>query len=305
MRWLMILGAMAVLLAGCVRSGPVRQVSLAKVDPAAAMQPVAGAGVTPLRVVAASLISPQETMRSYGAFFAYLGRELGRPVEMVQRRTYQEAYDLLQSGVIDLGLVCTYVYVKGQKEFGLTAIAAPEVGGKAEYYSLIITHADSAISQFSDLAGKRFAFTDPLSNSGRMYPLALLKAVGRDPGSFFASTTYTYSHDNSIKAVLQHVVDGAAVDSLVYDQWTARNPGLTGKLRVIGRSAAFASPPFVAAPGLKPEVRLAVQEALLAMHQNPEGRAILSVIGVDRFIAVTDADFQSVRDNAARAGVSP
>lgn len=296
--------ALVGVLPGCGRPTP-RPVSLYRVDPAVPTLPAGDPAPEPLWVGAAPVVSPQETLRSYGSLFAYLGRKLGRPVEMVQRRTYQETYDLLRFGSVDLGLVCTYVYIKGQKEFGLELLAAPVVNGRAQYFSLIITQADGGSARFDDLAGKRFVFTDPLSTSGYMYPLALLRQAGKEPGTFFASTAFTYSHDNSIRAVLQRLADGAAVDSLVYDQWVLHNPGLADQLKVVGRSPAFASPPFVAGPGVNPEVKEQVRQLLLTMHQDPEGRSLLAALGIDRFAAVSDGDYASVRENAARAGAAP
>ncbi len=300
-----LLLTMLLLLTGCTGARPAREVSLNRVVSPQALAPDSNPAPKPLRVAAASIVSPAETIRSYGALFAYLGQQIGRPIELVQRKTYEETYDLLRYGTLDLALVCTYIYVRGHGELGLELLAGPEVNGKAEYQSFIITRADSGILDFAGLRGKRFAFTDPLSTSGRLYPLSLLKGRGVDPGAYFGSTTYTYSHDNSIKAVFQGVSDGAAVDSLVYDQWVRKNPDLGLSLRVIDRSETFPSPPIVASKRLDPAVREAFRAALLTLHEAPEGRAILANLGIDRWVPQNDADYTPVRALARQAGMLP
>lgn len=305
MRRAMRLVILPLLLAGCMAAPPVREVSLAPTMATGAVTADASPADRPLRIAAASVVSPQETIRNYGVFFAYLEKQVGRPLELVQRQTYEETYDLLKYGTLDIAMVCTYVYVLGHAEIGLELLAGPEVNGRAEYQSFIITRSDSGIMELDDLAGKRFAFTDPLSTSGRLYPLALLRARNLDPGTFFGSTTYTYSHDNSIKAVAEGVVDAAAVDSLVYEQWVKLNPDLGANLQVIDRSAAMPSPPMVVSNRMDPELRNAFREALLHMHEDPAGRQILTDLGIDRFVPQDDADYAAVRALAEGAGLQP
>ena len=293
------------LLTACASQRPVERISLSEVAPSEAVAADASLETTPIRMAAASIISPQETVRTYGAFFAYLGDRVGRPVEVVQRKTYEETYDLLRYGTLEIAMVCTYIFALGHEELGLQVLGAPEVNGKAEYQSFVITRADSGIVRFEDLAGRRFAYTDPLSTSGRVYPLARIRGLGRDPGAFFSSTTFTYSHDNSIQAVVQGLVDGAAVDSLVFDQWVQLNPDLGAELRVIDRSESMPSPPIAVTQSLDPELREEFRRALLDMHKDPEGVKILEALGVDRYVPQDESEYAIVHKMAREAGLVP
>lgn len=95
----------------------------------------------------------------------------------------------------------------------------------------------------ADLKGKVFAFTDPISLAGRVYPTSLVESLGSAPDAFFSRTFFTYSHDEAIYAVANGLADGASVDSLVYDYAIIRDPALTQKVKVIHRSPAFGIPP--------------------------------------------------------------
>lgn len=74
-------------------------------------------------------------------------------------------------------------------------VAAPVVNESNLYRCYIITRLDTGITSLEDLVGRSFAFTDPLSYTGRIAALyALQEKTGCDE-SCFAEIIYTYSHD--------------------------------------------------------------------------------------------------------------
>lgn len=251
--------------------------------------------VRPLRVAVAAVISPQGTAESYQPLLDYVGTSLGRPVELVQRRTYAEINELIGRGEVDLAFVCTNAYVVGREAFGMRLLAAPQVRGVTVYYSLLIVPADSPAQDMADLRGKVFAFTDPMSNTGRLYPTYLVQRLGSTPEAFFSRIFFAYSHDDAIRAVAEGVADGAAVDSLVYEYATDRDSALGDRTRVIHRSPPFAVPPVVVGPAVRPQMAAALTEILLNMHQDPAGQAALDALNVDRFVEIEDSAYDSVR----------
>jgi len=252
--------------------------------------------VVPLRVAVAAVISPQGTVESYTQLLETLQSRLNRPVELVQRRTYLEINDLLEQGQVDVAFVCTSAYIAGHEKFGMELLVAPQVNGETVYYSLLLVPGDSAANDLADLRGKVFAFTDPISLSGRMYPTYLVRQQGSTPEEFFGRIFFTYSHDQAILAVANKVADGAAVDSLVYEFFLAREATIGQKTRVIHRSPPFGIPPVVVNPALRPQMKLELQNFFLSLHQDLQGQAALRAIGVDRFVPIEDSAYQSVRE---------
>jgi phosphonate transport system substrate-binding protein len=230
----------------------------------------------------------------------YLNDKLHRPVELVQRRTYAEINDLVESGEVDLAFVCTSAYVAGARKFGMELLVAPQVRGENVYYSLLIVPADSPVQSMSELHGSVFAFTDPMSNSGRNYPTYLVQELGETPDRFFSRTFFTYSHDDAIRAVASQVADGAAVDSLVYAYAINREPELVQLTRVIHRSPAFGIPPVVVGPHVRPQLRAELRAILLQMSDDPVGQAALAVAGIDGFVLIADEAYDSVRELEAQ-----
>lgn len=249
----------------------------------------------PLRVAVAAVISPKGTVESYTDLLAYVARKLNRRVELVQRQTYAEVNDLVKNGDVDVAFVCTSAYVVGQRDFGMELLVAPQVNGETVYYSLLIVPADSAVRSMADLRSKVFAFTDPISLTGRVYPTSLVKSLDGSPEAFFARIFFTYSHDKAIKAVANKVADGASVDSLVYDYLVAREPAVGQRTRVIHRSPAFGIPPVVVNPNLSPQLKETLRELLLQMIYDAEGRPILRNLMIERFVLVSDRIYDSAR----------
>lgn len=303
--WIVLLAAIAV--AGCAPQARGAVIDLAALQPLPDARPT---GVIPLRVAVAAVISPEGTAESYDALLDYLSDRLNRPVELVQRRTYAEVNELLRAGEIDVAFVCTSAYIAGHDEFGMELLAAPQVNGESVYYSVLIVPASSQAQRMADLRGKVFAFTDPMSTSGRMYPTSLVLELGSTPEEFFARTFYTYSHDDAIFAVADGVADGASVDSLVLEFALARDPALADRVRVIHRSPAFGIPPVVIRPDTRPQLRAELQDILLTMAADPQGREALAQLSYDSFVLIDDSAYDSVRELTARvtpflAGAEP
>jgi phosphonate transport system substrate-binding protein len=247
----------------------------------------------PLRVAVAAILSPEGNIESYGAFAEYLAQGLGRPVELVQRRTYGEINTLLASGGADLGFVCTSAYVVGHDDFGLSLLVAPEIGGEVVYRSALIVGEGSGISSMEGLRGAVFAFTDPMSLTGRMYPTSVVESLGETPETFFARTFFTYSHEEAIEAVATGVADGAGVDSLVLDYVLATDPDLP--IEIVAESPDFAIPPVVASPLLSAEQRAEISTFLLELHKQGDAAAALAAMGVDRFVEIEDVAYDGAR----------
>lgn len=255
-----------------------------------------GHTAVPLRVAVAAVISPEGTVQSYAPFLLYLEEKLNRPVELVQRKTYLEVNDLIEHGEVDVAFVCTSAYVEGHDTFGMELLVAPQVNGKTVYNSVLIVPINSNAQSIKDLKGKVFAFTDPISLSGRVYPTYLVHQLGFTPEEFFERTFFTYSHDEAIRAVASGVADGAAVDSLVYEFAIARDPSLKDKLRLIHRSTDFGIPPVVVSPFTRPQVKADLQSLLLEMSNDPNAQSSLDSMGVESFVVLDDDAYDGVRE---------
>jgi phosphonate transport system substrate-binding protein len=301
---LLLLGIGLVFGAACTstQAAPLPYVDLSQRAPLPA---IAALKVIPLRIAVAAIISPQGTVESYSELANYLGNQLGRPIQIVQRRTYAEVNDLIATHAVDLAFVCTSAYIDGHDQFGMELLVAPEINGVSVYYSELIVPMTSPARTMADLRGKVFAFTDPISFSGRVYPSYLVEQLHETPAQFFGRTFFTYSHDRAIEAVAAGVADGAAIDSLVLQYALARKPPLKTRIRVIHRSPPFGIPPVVVPPAYSPHYKRQLQEILLAMDESPAGRQILATLGITRFVLIEDQAYANARHLVKQVGTQP
>jgi phosphonate transport system substrate-binding protein len=249
-----------------------------------------------IRLGIGSMITPKQGYIYYRRLSNYLEKRLKRPVTIVDRGTYREFNNLLAGGGLDMAFVCGGPYVQGYRDFGLKLLVVPEtLSGERIYRSLLIVPKESPARTLDDLRGSTFAFTDPQSNTGRLVPTYMLAQRGERPESFFGKLVYTYAHDQSIRAVASGVVDGAAVDSLIYRYMVASDPQMVDKTRILVSSGPYGIPPVVVRPGLPQELFDKLQTTLLTMHEDPEGKSILSGMMLNRFVTSDDSAYDNIR----------
>jgi phosphonate transport system substrate-binding protein len=248
------------------------------------------------RVAVAAMISPKDTFVYYRQLLDYIGRNLGRDVQFIQRKTYGEINELLGKGQIDLAFICSGPYVTGKEKYGFELLATPEVQKRHFYQSYLIVNKANQYRNMNDLRGQVFAFTDPDSNTGKLVPTYWLSQMGERPETFFSKTIYTYSHDNSILAVAKSLVDGAAIDSLIWEYYHRKNPIFTSKTRIIRKSESYGIPPIVASSFLASDLKNRIRQVLFSMHRDPGGQNILNELMIDRFTSTQDAWYDSIRN---------
>lgn len=254
---------------------------------------------TPLRAGVASMITPVSAVKYYQQVVDYIGAKLGVPAEMVHRTTYDEIDVLLENNAVDVAFICSSPYVLDNEKFGVELLVAPQVNGKVYYHSNIIVHKDSPIETFEQLQDLTFAFVDPKSNTGRLYPTYFLAKRDALPDSFFSSYQYSYSHNKSVEMVAKNRVDGAAVDSIVYDYMVSTGSPYAKQTKIIHRSPQFGIPPVVVPPNISRYLKESLRSIFLEMHDDPEGKLILEGMKIERFVEVPDANYDAIRAMSA------
>lgn len=223
----------------------------------------------------------------------YLAERLETPVRFVQRGSYREIVDQIRTGKIDFAWLCGFPYVRFKRDMKLLAV--PLYHGNPLYQSYFIVPAsDTTTTSLQDLRGKMFAYSDPDSNSGYLYPQYQLLRAGEDPTTFFSRTFFTWGHRKIIEAVGVGLAQGGAVDGYVWDTLAAVRPELTAATRIVSRSPELGYPPFVARAGIADDVFRKMQQVLLTMGKDTEGARLLKTLNLDGFIAGSDQLFDGI-----------
>lgn len=252
----------------------------------------------PLRIgLTAVILADQAAFLS--RWSAYLSQRLGATVRFMARDQYQSVHALLNSGQVDAAWTCGYPYVRFQAQLRLLAV--PLYQGQPWYQSYLIrplgAQGPDAVRSWGDLAGKVFAYSDPLSNSGWLVAQGELAAAGLShhdlKRGFFA-----HGHRNVADAVATRLADAGSIDGYVWE--TMRLHGMAGAMQteVIWKSRQHAFPPLVTAAHTPPDRVQALQRGLLGMSGDDDGRSLLESLNLDGFITGQPALFESIRQLA-------
>lgn len=247
---------------------------------------------TPLRIGLTSVFLDDQV--SFLALWrAWLEKKLTRNVQFVQRGSYREIVDLLRTDKIDFAWLCGYPYVRFRHDLKLVAV--PSWRSQPRYQSYLITPADDTTTHsILDLRGKVFAYSDPDSNSGYLYPNYLLHRLGENPALFFSRSFFTWTHRKVVEAVGVGLANGGAVDGYVWETLAQTHSNLTRATRVIARSDDFGFPPFVARRNVSEGDFHAFRAALLDMSTDPAGKDLLAALRLDGMVAEDETLFDEI-----------
>jgi phosphonate transport system substrate-binding protein len=206
-----------------------------------------------------------------------LGAGTGRPIDLVQKRTYQEVTGLLLEGGVDAAWLCGFPFL--QHEQALTLIGVPVWRGGPRYRSYLIVGASDEATGLADLEGGTHAFSDPDSNSGWLVTASDLARMGRKPEKFFQRSLFTYGHRNVVRAVAGGLTRSGSVDGYVWEALALVEPELTARTKVLSRSEELGFPPFVARSGMTEQPAVAsLRSALLELADTAPGKAALHLL---------------------------
>jgi phosphonate transport system substrate-binding protein len=248
-----------------------------------------------LRFGVAPIVSPEKSIEMYQELIEYVAEKTGRKPVPVYRSSYSETNDLVRYNRVDVAVVCTYPFIRAEHEFGMQALAVPQVQGTTTYQSFIIVPQSSPAKSLFDLRGKRFASGDVMSTTGWLFPAMTLMKAGESPARFFGEHVLTGSHDKSVQAVVDGYVDGAAVHGIVLDLMADEDPSVLKKIKIIDRSLPFGIPPIGANPALDPALKQSIVSALLNMHKDPKGKKVLAKLQIEQYVVPVKGLFNDLR----------
>lgn len=237
----------------------------------------------------------------YRQIVAYLGEMTGCSTELVADLPADEQDQWVDEGRIQVVFTCGLPYArKADRQPPLLCLLAAPVLAEQRYqdrpiyFSDIIVRADSAYQTFEDLRGARFAYNETYSWSGYVLACYYLRSLGEST-AFFGEMVASGSHANSMAWVADGLADAAAIDSVVLAMEAMQRPERVAAFRVIEQLGPSPMPPVAASTRLDESLYQGLKQALLRMHTDRRGQAILKQGGARRFAPVGDHDYDSIR----------
>lgn len=256
--------------------------------PALAQQPLT-IGLIPAEDSQAMIERSREVLDS-------LQQQLGMPVKAFVATDYNGVIEALRSKKLDVAYLGPFSYVLASSiaDVEAFAVAVTKKTGQSAYRSVIIARKDSGLAKPADLKGRSFAFVDPTSTSGHLFPKAGLLQAGYDPEATFGRVIFSGSHDASILAVANKKVDAAAVADRILATAIAKGQVKQDQLQVVWSSGPIPESPMVWRKDLDPALKERIAKALANVKDLPWGdQGVLN-----GFQPTNDAAYNIIRDTA-------
>lgn len=248
-----------------------------------------------------------EQKKRYQPLERYLADAIGSPVTFKLLDNYQaifaEVLDHRVDGAFFGSMNGAIVQIKG----GVEMLARPvELSGVSTYTGYIFTRIDSGITKNpATWKGKSVAFVNKVTTAGFLYPLAVLRLAGYtgEPEKYFKKISFSGSHDAAILAVFNGEADLGACKNTIFDEYIRLHPEVRRSIAVLAISAEVPSNGLGVHPGLDPEVKRRLREALLSMNSSADGQRVLRQFQARRFVATALKDYEPVFTMARQAGI--
>lgn len=223
----------------------------------------------------------------------YLEARLKHPVEMVVHGRFNSRTAEMHQSKLDFAWVTDHPDPQF-KEF-IRLLAVPLYQGRPFATShLIVAVANVRTTSLLQLRGANVALSDRDPNGTYLDLRHQLLMANENPSRFFGKLFFTRSHKDVIRAVALGLAHAGALDSRVWDLMVATQPLMTAQTRIIATSAPYGAPPLIASRDVPQPVFAAVQQVLLGMATDPEGKTLLQRMHLDGFVAGDEKLFESL-----------
>lgn len=235
-----------------------------------------------------------EIRDQYKPFLIWLGQQVGCRFDFIGGETYDEMIRMVVNGEVHLAGLAPVSYVVAKQQNPKIKLLVTELRLDEEkkdlvdYYNAYILTLKKRqdIRTLMDLKGGKFAFVNPNSTSGYVYPKALMREKGVNPDSFFSKIYFLGTHPRVTDAIAGGSVDAGATWSFNLNRATKKHGD---KFNVISKMQ-IPNLTIVAHPSLPHHISLKIQEVLLTIDPS-----LLENIPPEGFVVRPDSFYDEVR----------
>lgn len=237
------------------------------------------------------------------AFKEAMEESLGLEVEQFEGADYGVGLEALKNNKLDIMLVSPMSYYQAKKMADIEPLATTAALGAEPYKTVFITRADrDDIQSIEDLRGKTFAFADPASSSGYMYPKAhLISELGLEadmlesPGYFFETAAFSGKHDASLIGVAKGDYDAAAIPLMMISYLADAGLIEAEDIKVIGETSEIPNALYIMRKGLPDELKAKIKNFYLSYDDEEFFETLYDDPNM-RFIEVDEANYDEVEE---------
>lgn len=224
--------------------------------------------------------------RIYGPVAAQLGEDLGRPVNLKTKPTFEQFIEELENESYDIVLVHPFLYVEARDKHHYLPLARLD----EPLTAVVMVREDHPAQTLADLAGRKIALPPALSAVSELVKAALV-GNGLKPGTDVVLEHYR-SKPSCLQAVAIGLADACGLPRFALSQI---DPANEFKLRPLFETPGISNFVFAAHARVPQADRIDLCKSILAWPYTARGRAILAGGAWTRFVVAEDSDYDNVR----------
>jgi phosphonate transport system substrate-binding protein len=235
----------------------------------------------------------------YEKIGAMISEKLGCPVKVFVATNYNAEIEAMRSGKLEIGEFGPLGYVLAHQVAKAEAVAAfsNKEGKPDNYWASLVTYPNSDIKTVADIHGHSFAFSDPASTSGHLFPAYGMRKAGLDPEKDIKAI-YAGSHTASFEALYNHKVDAGELNSEQLESAIQRGHYKDGDLVFLWKSDPIPTDPISIRGDLPDTFKKKLTDVLQNLDLSSIDETDRKVMGMHgtRFVPQTDAAYNGIRD---------
>ncbi len=207
----------------------------------------------------------------------------------VNSRIYDSPADIendLKSRKLDVLAMTPDEFIHIRNRVSLETAAITVVGNSHEVELIVLVRKDSGLNIVSDLKKRTIALPSWTSQYGDIYrtwieTLVMKEGVG-SLDAFFSSIKETKTSSQAIMPVFFRSIDACVISKQAFAITSELNPQIARDLKTIAHIGRLAGGIVVFRKDLPEETKQKTMQALLTLHEDPEGRQLLMLFHLDR-----------------------
>jgi len=262
-----------------------------------------GSRETPLRMMFVPSGDSQVILKGGEEIARHLEKITGLHFRTSVATNYAAVIEAMGAGKVDIGWLATFGYILAHEKYGVELILIVIRLGSPFYRGQIMAGANTGISNLSDFKGKTFAFVDPASTSGHLYPKSLLLSKGFDPKTFFGRAVFVGLHNAVVLSILKGEVDGGASYDDARATVAKSFPEVFDKVKVVSYTKKIPNDVVAVRKDLDPTLKQKISEGLKYLAKTPKGSSTLKKVYGISGLADLDSFFDPVRESGKLLGL--
>ncbi|MGD8591849.1 MAG: PhnD/SsuA/transferrin family substrate-binding protein [Gammaproteobacteria bacterium] len=240
--------------------------------------------------------SVEATQKAFQPLAEHLSKMLGEEVKLIVPASFKDFWKGVKQNQFDLVHYNQYHYIRSKKELGHRVIVANEEFGNKQIAGALSVRKDSGVHSIAELRGKVILFGGGTKAMGSyIAPTAMLKKAGLVAGKDYM-VNFAMNPPSAVVGTYNKGAGAAGSGNVVLRLKATTKQIKAEDMQIIAESEPFTQLPWAVNSHVSVELADKIQKIMTSLKNSEAGRSVLKAAKVTDFYAVTDKDFDKVRE---------